>query len=303
MKRVYGSVEQWLDPAVRGIRFKPDRMKVAGELREHIEDKMLDLQRIFPDMTREEVRQRALDQMGDPEAIGEELARIHKPWWGRIWAVTRWVARICLAYLLLVAWLELPLPFREGSLRDWYEHNFGQSEWDYVEECYLTGRDPYDETSPWYDPEREQTDVVRTPLYVSDGDHTARAGRYSFKVDRYALWSFTGGETPEEEWWLFAELKVTGPPGEPFAHTAATRISAKDSLGNYYYSSYETYDLGIKENDEPYVMVNQGDTGLFTRTFQVECPAFPSGAEWLRLDFDRGNGSWSITIPLKEVDA
>ena len=297
MKRIYGSVEQWLDGAVRGIQFKPDRMKVAGELREHIEDKMLDLQRIFPDMTREEARQMALEQMGDPEEIGAELARIHRPWWGRIWSVTRWMAWLCLVCLLLLVWVETGW---RGDL-NWYEDAFRQSEWDYVEECYLTGKDPYDETSPWYDPEREKTGIVRTPLYVSDGNYTARAGQYSFKVDRYAVWSFEGGETPEEEWWLYSELKVTGPPGEPFAHSAATRISAVDSLGNYYYSSYETYDLGVKEDDDPYVMVIQEDTGLFTRTFRLECPASPPGAQWLRLDFDRGRGSWSITIPLKEV--
>ena len=39
-----------------GIRFKPDRQAVEEELREHIEDKTLDLMRIFPGMTEEEAK-------------------------------------------------------------------------------------------------------------------------------------------------------------------------------------------------------------------------------------------------------
>ena len=72
----------WLHTAVAGIRFKPDREAVEAELREHIEDKTADLMRIFPDMTEEEARERALSQMGDPVEIGKELAKIHKPWLG-----------------------------------------------------------------------------------------------------------------------------------------------------------------------------------------------------------------------------
>ena len=38
----------WLDTAVSGIRFGPDRKAVRAELEGHIEDKTADLQRIFP---------------------------------------------------------------------------------------------------------------------------------------------------------------------------------------------------------------------------------------------------------------
>ena len=37
----------WLDTAVSGIRFGPDRKAVRAELEGHIEDKTADLQRIF----------------------------------------------------------------------------------------------------------------------------------------------------------------------------------------------------------------------------------------------------------------
>ena len=45
--------EGWLDKATAGIRFGPDRREVRSELSAHLEDKALDFQRIFPDLTQE----------------------------------------------------------------------------------------------------------------------------------------------------------------------------------------------------------------------------------------------------------
>ena len=81
--------EGWLDTAVKKIRFKPDRKQVRKELEEHIEDKALDLQRIFPDMTREEAQERAAAEMGDPAEVGKELAKVHKPWLGYLWRASQ----------------------------------------------------------------------------------------------------------------------------------------------------------------------------------------------------------------------
>ena len=81
--------EGWLDTAVKKIRFKPDRKQVRKELEEHIEDKALDLQRIFPDMTREEAQERAVSNMGDPAEVGKELAKVHKPWLGYAWLASK----------------------------------------------------------------------------------------------------------------------------------------------------------------------------------------------------------------------
>ena len=81
--------EQWLNTAVKKIRFKPDRREVRAELSAHLEDKALDLQRIFPDMTREEAQERAVSDMGDPAEVGKELAKVHKPWLGYLWRASQ----------------------------------------------------------------------------------------------------------------------------------------------------------------------------------------------------------------------
>lgn len=56
-----------------------------------MEDKAADLQRIFPDISREEAEERTLSEMGDPAEIGKKLARIHKPWLGWLWRLSQWM--------------------------------------------------------------------------------------------------------------------------------------------------------------------------------------------------------------------
>lgn len=100
-----GGLERWLDEATRGIRFGPDRRMVAEELAAHLEDKAADLQRIFPDMTEAEARERAISEMGNATELGKELAKIHEPWLGWLWAVScvlLWIAGIMLALGILV---------------------------------------------------------------------------------------------------------------------------------------------------------------------------------------------------------
>ena len=80
---------QWLDKATEGIRFGPDRKAVRAELDAHLDDKIQDLQRIFPDLSAWEATQMALSGMGDPEEIGRELAKLHKPWLGYLWRASQ----------------------------------------------------------------------------------------------------------------------------------------------------------------------------------------------------------------------
>ena len=93
------NLQKWLAAAVAGIRFRPDRAAVEQELREHIEDKTADLLRIFPGMTEAEAEERALSGMGDPEEVGRELAKIHRPWLGYLWQFSRVLPKILLAVL------------------------------------------------------------------------------------------------------------------------------------------------------------------------------------------------------------
>ena len=115
--------EQWLDRATAGIRFKPDREVVRAELEAHLEDKALDFQRIFPGLTEAEAQERAAAEMGDPEKIGKELARIHKPWLGYLWRASQ----ITLGVVLAVGvcqfggwlWTQVTAPNVGGTQDSW----------------------------------------------------------------------------------------------------------------------------------------------------------------------------------------
>ena len=101
--------QAWLDTAVRGIRFGPDRRAVRSELAGHLEDRAADLRRIFPDLTDEEARERTLAGMGDAAEVGKQLARVHRPWLGYLWRVSRW-ASVAAAVLLALTLLTSGLP-------------------------------------------------------------------------------------------------------------------------------------------------------------------------------------------------
>ena len=109
MERGNVPIDRWLDQAVSGIRFGPDRAAVRAELEAHMEDKAADLQRIFPDISREETEERALSEMGNPAEIGKELARVHKPWLGWLWQFSRFLALAALLLLAVEAVIVLPV--------------------------------------------------------------------------------------------------------------------------------------------------------------------------------------------------
>lgn len=102
MDRKLNRMQQWLDTAVAGIRFGPDRKAVRAELHAHLEDKTADFQRIFPDISPEEAEARAVEEMGDAAEIGKELARLHKPWLGYLWRASKWVAAALVVVLVAI---------------------------------------------------------------------------------------------------------------------------------------------------------------------------------------------------------
>ena len=100
MDKKHNAAQEWLEAATKGIRFRPDRLAVEAELREHLADKTADMARIFH-IEGEEAEQEALKRMGDPEEIGKKLASIHKPWLGYLWMASK-IACIVLITLTLL---------------------------------------------------------------------------------------------------------------------------------------------------------------------------------------------------------
>ena len=90
---------KWRDDVVEQIRFRPDRAAVAEELTAHYEDHVKDLERLGYE--HELADQRALGAMGDPVEIGKAMDRVHQPWLGWLWLVSKALAVLSLIVVLL----------------------------------------------------------------------------------------------------------------------------------------------------------------------------------------------------------
>lgn len=111
----------WRRQVTDQVRFKPDRAAIEQELTAHYEDHVRDLERL--DYTPELARQRALAAMGDPKTIGKALDRVHKPWLGWLWRLSRWLMAVLAVTAVCAAW------FLDGAVTV-YERVRAQSGWE-----------------------------------------------------------------------------------------------------------------------------------------------------------------------------
>ena len=189
------AAEGWLDAATKAIRFGPDRRAVRRELEEHLEDKALDYLRIFPDLTKEEARQRAASEMGDPAEIGRELAKVHKPWLGYFWRVSQ----------LLLAAVVIGLAVLLSDLPSYVLWPGGESI-----PSELSG---------------QAEGLSRQPL-ACWGEQTA--GAYTFRLREAELWTAPDGQAQAVYLVLEAE---TPRPWEGLPSTFGECLWAEDSFG------------------------------------------------------------------------
>ena len=273
--------ERWLDIAVRGIRFGPDRAAVREELAGHLEDKEADLRRIFPDMTPEEAGDRVLEEMGDPEEIGKELARLHRPWLGYLWIASKVLAVATCLWLLSFLFL----------LGD---------------DAYL-GDDPYAE---WWDfdglPRNTEvyTGMSGWMSYEGDGDEpgrlmsaqpglTERVRGQSVSLLRTALWQREG------QLELYCYLRVDS---WRFWERGVLRedwLRVTDSQGN-------VYPLGVDSPEDPEsggvlnsLYFNVG-YGPFHMGYELVLGDLDPEAEWVRLDYGPVETIFSFVVELEE---
>ena len=148
--------KSWLDTATAKIRFRPDRRAVRRELEAHLEDL-----REHTGLTEEA----ALEAMGDPGRIAEELGRIHRPWLGYLWTASRAIVWAALA-LVLVLVLDSGLP------------SLGER-WQKLQEVRTVGEALYEDGAPGWEGER---------LAVLQVDGEARLDRAVISVSKAARW-------------------------------------------------------------------------------------------------------------------
>ena len=255
---------RWLTTATKGIRFGPDRAEVLRELRDHLDDRTDDLRRIFPDMTYEEAEKRALAGMGDPEEIGKELARVHRPWLGYLWRVSQWMLGLAVLFAVIIGVQALT-----GGWTPWFEPGSG------------------------LDPRHE--DAVITCV-TPDPDRKTVDGRW-ITMPEAARMEF-GGEVR-----VGALLRTLSPRfWERDSRNLCHRVRAVDSLGNRY-PSYEERWGTWGDNGEEWMYVNgHADArGPLHTDYAIWVYGVDPAAEWVRLEYDWMGRSFSMTVDMKEA--
>lgn len=266
MERKNFSEYEWLNAATQGIRFKPDRMAVREELFAHLEDKQADLRRIFPDMTRGEAERRALESMGDPEELGRALAKIHKPWLGYLWVVSRWAAvlaalAIAASILLGGTWLEDV----RWEVEDWLDNS----------ESAAISQALYEDGEPQWEGER---------LAVYAPEAETRLGRCTISVPRAAMWEEQGKNV------LYLELRLSYDLPWERSEAPLLYLWAEVDQGNSY---------GERQG---YTSRGHRQTGLRWVSINMMIEDVPRDLEYVTLHYLPGT-ELNLRVDLKEVAA
>lgn len=99
-KYVEPLAKSWVEAATKLIKLKDDRLRVQAELLDHIED--------ASDAWKEagyddyEAKKKAVSNMGDAAEVANNLADIYRPFWGRLWKLTKIVRNLLIVWLILV---------------------------------------------------------------------------------------------------------------------------------------------------------------------------------------------------------
>lgn len=78
---------KYTEEVLKYVRFKYDHIDIRKELNDHIDDMLEDAPEMDDDKKEEYIRER----MGDPEELGLELDKEHKPLLGWAYRISRWI--------------------------------------------------------------------------------------------------------------------------------------------------------------------------------------------------------------------
>lgn len=264
-----GGIQQSAGGAVAGHGHSRDplrsgRRAVSEELAAHLEDKTADLQRIFPDMTESEVWDRTLKEMGDPRALGKELAKIHRPWLGYLWRASQAALAAALLVLVLVG-----INVIGGS-------------------STLGG---------WYGRESSRRDSQDGIILLAAEEETVELEGCTLSLDGAVLWSGPVGERSMELCLRAETLRFWEKGGCQFEH-----ITATDDLGSHYASEYEWSMKAADFRRHIYVYLD--GWGPFYQNYRVQVRGIAPEAEWIRLEYRLLGRSFSLNVDLtKEAEA
>lgn len=278
----------WLNTAVSRILSAADRARVQQELLEHVEEleQELEQQKDSP-LEPEAAWAEALRRLGDPQALAEELAKVHTPYGRWAGSLLRCVAIAGVLLVLVTPDLNVTSSFRQ---KEDMSHFFELWDFDglpnsgtYPEE--RTARETY---RPGGNPAQK---FARTNCARADVDGQTVLLRSA------ALWE----ERDRTVLYLWFQVRTWN----PLARGKLNRdwFTCTDSLGNRHTAWLGTgwlLEEGIP--NRYYFPVENASWstgyGLFHAGCEITIPDLDPGAEWLRIDYGGPEEIFSFTISL-----
>lgn len=275
------SAEQWINTAVSGIRFWLDRESVEEELRGHLEDKTADLERIFH-LTHEEAEEMALKQMGDPVTIGTELARIHRPWIGRLWLVSQ-IMVVLLLLMTVGTWVnshEVPFNNVKQDLLGW----------EYGESVMF---------DPWRWVDRKNCESLQV-LELERPE--IQVGQYTVTVEKAQLWHYDDIEPKLDEYRIvYVRFRVVYDKPWEVPGYLLSNLWAEDNAGATIISQEDYFYRNAPRQWAAHMSVERLSDRPFESVYHVIARDVSPQATEITLHYDEVGAQFALPISLEGV--
>lgn len=247
---------EWCKNATAKIKFKPDRLAVAEELRCHLEDHRDAL--IDKGFTMEEAEQKALTAMGSAEEIAPQLGAIHKPH----------LARFCRLVSVLAVLVLIVEVFGLLAYSSIFNSSFFDDEW----------HEPVGYVSPIF---LEKENETGRRIYYAKPLRRAHINGYTIYAKHLAIWEYA------DQNMIYLELAINHWPfvndldeGVPF--------SIYDNNGNTL--GRRLYERTSGAMTETYMWCGKYSSDQTVKWIEIRCTRDGEDVVFLHIDVNGGEG-------------
>ncbi len=247
----------WCQEATKLIRFSEDRKPVYDELMAHLQDR----QQAFMEQGMETMaaQDTALQAMGSAQKIAPELAKVHRPFWGYAYWITKVCAILCCAlaiYMVVGIYGSMIHGIATYKADPTTLHPGDGGQWEMI------------------------TQVSSEETVYSDG--------YWIRVPGAILWEHRTGE-------LQLEFKLQVIHSPFLEHLNCTsHFWAVDSLGNHYSCYYD-----VQASDVPHVAIGGGKSTSGCQFHSMSIQHVSSAdIQWIDLHYNRDGRDIVLRIDL-----
>ena len=266
---------RWCAAATADIRYRPDRERVGDELYAHLEDRCAAMTEAG--VPESEAVKRTLAAMGSAVEVGEQLAKIHRPFWGYALRCARWL-------LLVAAVLAL------FAVPRWIA-NLGIS------------REPSGFPEIYFEADEQARGGIRSDrVFYAEPMCRDFSDGYRFTVTKASEWRTQGvledgSEVDSYDFFLVVEVFSLRSWAQD--SLIMREFYAVDSLG----SRYEAH-MRSHYGKDPTLAGNPHRSGLFTVTWEMWLSEYRSdGADWIELRYDQSGRDVRLRINLTGGEA